>query len=250
MNGVKGIRWIIIAVLTAAVVLAICAPSMLQGILPDEVITAANMDEFPLLNSCGWIARQILEAIRGNQQMTVDIVTKAIGPHFLDELVSLLMVSMLTIPVSMILGFLLYKPLYQGALVKGVLYLSLNLCSVMIAWIIYRQIYFRLLIEGLIQKNITDTVLQQAANYATQFFSALLVGAVTIKIGVALLAAHVVMSKMILPIIGTLVRTLLFAFLTALIMLLQYNPQDWQILLPMMLVTLIVSGLSDGLFGS
>ncbi|MBQ7520671.1 MAG: hypothetical protein IJU12_10140, partial [Clostridia bacterium] len=96
----------------------------------------------------------------------------------------------------------------------------------------------------------TDTVLQQVANYTTQFFSALLVGAVTIKIGVALLAAHVVLSKMVLPIIGTLIRTLLFAFLTALIMLLQYNPQDWQILLPMMLVTLIVSGLSDGLFGS
>lgn len=246
----KGIRWIIIAALTAAVALAICAPAMLQGVLPEEIITAANMNEFPLLNTCGWIARQLLEAIRGHQQMTVEIVTKAIGPHFVDELMSLLMVSMLTIPVSMILGFLLYKPLYQGALIKGLLYLSLNLCSVMIAWIIYRQIYFRLLIEGLIQQNITDTVLQQAANYATQFFSALLVGAVTIKIGVALLAAHVVLSKMILPIIGTLVRTLLFAFLTALIMLLQYNPQDWQILLPMMGVTLVVSGLSDGLFGS
>ena len=72
----------------------------------------------------------------------------------------------------------------------------------------------------------------------------------TIKIGVALLAAHVVLSKMILPIIGTLIRTLLFAFLTAQIMLLQYNPQEWQILLPMMLVTLVISGLSDGLFGS
>ena len=233
----KGIRWIIIAALTAAVVLAICAPAMLQGVLPEEIITAANMNEFPLLNTCGWIARQLLEAIRGHQQVTVEIVTKSIGPHFWDELMSLLMVSMLTIPVSMILGFLLYKPLYQGALIKGLLYLSLNLCSVMIAWIIYRQIYFRLLIEGLIQKNITDTVLQQAANYATQLFS-------------ALLAAHVVLSKMILPIIGTLVRTLLFAFLTALIMLLQYNPQEWQILLPMMGVTLVVSGLSDGLFGS
>ena len=246
----KGVRAVIIIALTAAVLLAIVAPSMLQGILPEEIITAANMEEFPLLNSCGWIARQIMEAIHGHQKMTVDIVAKAIGPNFLDELMSLLMVAMLTIPVSMILGFLLYKPLYQGALVKGLLYLSLNLCSVMIAWIIYRQIYFRLLIEGLIQKNITDTVLQQAANYVTQFFSALLVGAVTIKIGVALLAAHVVLSKMILPIIGTLLRTLLFAFLTALIMLLQYNPQEWQILLPMMLVTLIVSGLSDGLFGS
>ena len=50
--------------------------------------------------------------------------------------------------------------------------------------------------------------------------------------------------------IGFLWKEYAAAPFSAGIMLLQYNPQDWQILLPMMLVTLIVSGLSDGLFGS
>lgn len=246
----KAIRALAICALTAAVLLAILAPQMLAGILPDEVIHAASMDEFPLLNSCGWLARRILDAVRSHEKVTVDIVTKSIGPNFVDELLSLLMVAMLSVPVSMILGFALYKPLYEGSLPKTFLYISLNLCSVMIAWILYRQLYFRLLIEGLIQKYITDDAMQQAANYVTQFVSALLVGAVTIKIGLAVVAAHVVLHRMLLPLLGTFVRTLLFAFLTAQIMLLQNNPQEWRILLPMMAVTLIVSGLSDGLFGS
>ena len=120
----------------------------------------------------------------------------------------------------------------------------------MIAWIIYRQVYFRYLIEGLIQQYITDETIQTVTNYVTQMASAILVGAVAIKIAVAVVAARLVLNKVVMPIIGTLIRTLLFAFLVAQIMLLQYNPDQWMVLVPMMLVTLIVSGISDGIFGS
>ncbi|MBO4836327.1 MAG: hypothetical protein J5564_01395, partial [Clostridia bacterium] len=114
----------------------------------------------------------------------------------------------------------------------------------------YRHVYFRLLIEGLIKRYINEAALQTAVNYITQLVSAFLVGAVAIRIAVAALAAHLVMHRVVLPVLGTLVRTLLFAFLTVQIMLLQANPADWMILLPMMAVTLILSGISDGIFGS
>ena len=246
----KAFRLILIVALTAAVLVAICAPALLQGILPDNVIHMACMDEFPLLNTCGRVARSLMDVLHGQRKPALDIVTNAIGPNFLDELVALIMVAMLTIPVSMLLGFLLYKPLYNGLLTKGLLYISLNLCSVMIAWIIYRQVYFRYLIEGLIQQYITDETIQTVTNYVTQMASAILVGAVAIKIAVAVVAARLVLNKVVMPIIGTLIRTLLFAFLVAQIMLLQYNPDQWTVLAPMMLVTLIVSGISDGIFGS
>lgn len=246
----KSIRVLLIFALSAAVLAAILAPGMLQGILPDEVISLLSLEEFPLLGTCVKITGQLVNVVRGYGHFTAEIITQAIGPNFLDEAVSLLMVAVLTIPVSLALGFLLYKPLYEGALTKAILYASLNLCSVMIAWVLYRQLYFRLLIQGVIQQNIPDAFLQQIANYATQLLSALLVGAVTIKIALTLVAAHIVLHKMILPIIGTFIRTLLFAFLTAELMILYHAPQDWQVVLPMMAVTLIVSGLSDGMFGS
>ncbi|MBQ9198457.1 MAG: hypothetical protein IJ157_14655 [Clostridia bacterium] len=246
----KAIRIFLIIALTAVVLLLICEPGFLRGIIPDAVIDMAGMEEFPLLSSCGDIARQLLEAVTGHRQVTADIVTSALGDRFFDELISLVMVAMLTIPVSMLLGFLLYKPLYNGLLGKGILYISLNLCSVMIAWILYRQVYFRYLIEGLIQQYITDETLQTAANYAAQVVSAVLVGAVAFRIAVAVVAARIVLNKVIMPIIGTLIRTLLFAFLTAQIMLLKNNPCQWQPLALMMLATLAVSGVSDGIFGS
>ena len=246
----KALRAIVICALTVAVLLAICAPSLLQGVLPQAVIEAAAMDEFPLLGTCSRIASQLISAIRGKETVSLDIVTHAIGPNFMDELLSLLMVAVLSIPVSLLLGFLLYKPLYKGMLVKGLLYISLNLVSVLIAWILYRQLYFRLLIENLIQQHITDETVQTVVNYATQLASAALLGAAAIKIALGLLAARVMLNKIILPIIGTLIRTLLFAFLMALLLLLQATPQDWTVIVPLMLVTLIVSGLSDGMFGS
>lgn len=246
----KTVRVFVICLLTAAVLAAICAPSVLQGLMPETVVSAAAMDEFPLLGTCSRIAQQLLTAIRGQEHITLGIVTNALGDHFADELLSLVVVAMITIPVSLILGALLYKPLYEGAGAKVLLYISLNLCSVMIAWIIYRQFYFRLLIEGLIQKYITDQTLQTAVNYVTQLASAALVGGVAIKIALAVVAARVVLGKILMPVIGTFIRTLLFAFLTAQIMLLHANPAEWNILVPMMLVTLIVSGISDGIFGS
>ncbi len=246
----KALRLTVIIALTAAVLLAICAPTLLQGYVPDDILRIASMDEFPLLGTFIRIARRLMESIQEHERVTAEIVTNALGEHFTDELISLAMVAALTIPVSLLLGFLLYKPLYKGVLIKGLLYISLNLCSVMIAWILYRHVYFRYLIQGVIQQYITDDTVQLATNYLTQAVSAVLVGAITLKIALAVMAAHLVFSKVIMPIIGTLIRTLLFDFLTAQILLIQHAPQDWRVLVPMMLVTLAVSGLSDGFFGS
>ena len=249
-RGMKTLRIVIICALTAAVVLAICAPALLNGILPEAVLNAASLDEFPLLGACSQIARQLVTAIRGQEHVTLDIVTNALGDGFLDELLSLLMVAVLSIPVSLALGFALYKPLYKGLLAKGFLYASLNLCSVMIAWILYRQIYFRLLIEGLITNNINDQTLQTVVNYLTQFLSVAAFGTLAVKIAVAAVAAHVTVHRVVLPLIGTLIRTLLFAFFVALMLLLGANPAEWSVIIPMMLATLIVSAAVDGVFGS
>jgi len=246
----KAFRMMIICALTAAVLLAICSPVLLNGILPENLSASVSMDEFPLLDTCSAIIRQLLGAIQSQQHLTVDIVTNALGEHFFDQMISLVMVAMLTIPISMVLGMLFYKPLYQGSLAKIFLYISLNLCSVMLAWILYRQVYFRLLIEGVIQQYITDISLQTIINYATQTISALLVGAVAIKIALAVVAARLMLNKIIMPIIGTFIRTILFAFFVSEILLLQANPGEWMSLGLVMLVTLALSGISDGIFGS
>ena len=242
-------RVLLILLLTAVVLAGICVPTLLTQTVP-AAAEWVRLDEFPLLNTCGTIARKLVDAIGGHQAIHLDIVTKSIGAGFWDELVSLVVIGVLTIPVSLLLGLMLYKPLYNGLLTRGLLYISLNLCSVMIAWILYRQVYFRYLIEGVIQKLISNQTMQTIANYATQLATSLLVGAVAIKIALAVVAAHLAVSKVILPLIGTLIRTLLFAFLVSQILLLSANPAQWQILVPMMLVTLVVSGLSDGFFGS
>ena len=75
------------------------------------------------------------------------------------------------------------------------------------------------------------------------------IGAVTIKIALAVVAAKVVLGKVVLPLIGTLVRTFLFALIVALLMLLQADITAWTIILPLILGVLIVSGLSDCAFG-
>ena len=246
----KTLRVIVICALTLAVVLAIVSPALLQGIVPDALINAARLDEFPLLSTCTRVASDLVSALRGGEKLSLDIVTNAVGDSFWEELLSLLMVAVLSIPVSLALGFLLYKPLYEGALRKGLLYASLNLCSVMIAWILYRQVYFALLIEGVIKENINDQTLQIAVSSLAQLASAAAIGAVALKLAVAFLATKVVVGKILLPIIGTVVRTLLFAFLLALMLLLQANPAQWTVIVPLMIATLAVSALSDSLFGS
>ena len=83
----------------------------------------------------------------------------------------------------------------------------------------------------------------------TNLLSAAAIGAVTIKIALAVVAAKVVLGKVVLPLIGTLVRTFLFALIVALLMLLQADITAWTIILPLILGVLIVSGLSDCAFG-
>ena len=58
-----------------------------------------------------------------------------------------------------------------------------------------------------------------------------------------------VLGKVVLPLIGTLVRTFLFALIVALLMLLQADLTAWTIILPLILGVLILSGLSDCAFG-
>ena len=243
----KLVRWILVLLLTAAAVVMVMSPSLLAGVLPQAWLDAASLKDFPLLKSCTALAGQLIGAVRG--QVAPGMVTESLEADFLQGLLSLLMVSVLTIPVSLILGFLLYKPLYSGPLVRGALYCSLNLVSVMLAWVVYRQVYFPVVVQGLIEQNITDQTMQGVVSFLTQFLSAAAIGAVTIKIALAVVAAKVVLGKVVLPLIGTLVRTFLFALIVALLMLLQADITAWTIILPLILGVLIVSGLSDCAFG-
>lgn len=245
----KLVRWLLVSLLTAAAVMMIMSPSLLAGVLPQAWLDAASLKDFPLLKSCTALAGQLIGAVRGQVAPGLAMVTESLEADFLQGLLSLLMVSVLTIPVSLILGFLLYKPLYSGPLVRGALYCSLNLVSVMLAWVLYRQIYFPVVVQGLIEQNITDQTMQGVVSFLTQFLSAAAIGAVTIKIALAVVAAKVVLGKVVLPLIGTLVRTFLFALIVALLMLLQADITAWTIILPLILGVLIVSGLSDCAFG-
>lgn len=246
----KVFRWIVVGLLTAAALLVICAPVLLQRVVPPEYIQAVSLDQFPLLSTCGRIARQLANTIASHGRVTADIVVGSLGEGFWDELVALIMVAVLTIPVSMALKYTLYHPLQSGLLWTPLLYASLNLCSVLIAWVLYRQLYFRLIVEGLIEQYINEGVLQTAVNYVTQLLSAFLVGAAAIKIAMVVLAAHFVINRMVMPLIGTLIRTLLFAFLVAQILLLRENPDSLTVLACMMAATLAVSGVSDAIFGT
>jgi len=238
-----------VILLTLAVFIVILSPALLQGILPDDIIHAARMDEFPMLGSCIDIAKQLLSAIQQQTLPEVNVVTGALGPTFLDEISSLLMVAVLSIPISLCLGILLYKPLYHGVLKRALLYISHNLVSVMLAWILYRQFYFKFLIEGVLMENLTNQATLTIVNFVTQLFSAAAIGALAFKAMLAMLATRIVIGKIIMPVIGTLLRTLLFAFLIALMLLLQANPGDYILTLPMMLLTLLISGVNDWIFG-
>ncbi len=245
----KTLRVLLISVLTAAVLIAIISPAMLSGVIPDSILTAAKLDEFPLLGACLDIASQLIASLKAEALPEITIVTNAIGPTFWDELSSLLMVSVLTIPVSLLLGFLLYKPLYRGPIWRTLLYVSLNLVSVMIAWIIYRHFYFSFVIEGLLIENITNQATLTLVNFVTQLVSAAAIGTLALKVVLTALATRIVVGKIIMPILGTLIRTLLFAFFMALMLLLQSDPTTYMLALPVMLVTLILSALSDWICG-
>lgn len=245
----KTLRILLISLLTAAVLLMILSPALLTGILPDSLLTAAKLDEFPLLGTCLTIASQLIAALKAEALPEISIVTNAIGPTFWDELSSLLMVAVLSIPVSLILGFLLYKPLYRGPIWKTLLYVSLNLVSVTIAWIIYRHFYFSFVIEGLLMENITNKATLTIVNFITQLVSAAAIGTLALKIALTAIATRVVIGKILMPVLGTLIRTLLFAFFMALLLLLQSDPATYMLSLPVMLATLMLSAISDWIFG-
>ncbi len=245
----KAVRWILIAVLTAAAVIMIMFPSLLAGVMPQTWLDAVSLQDFPLLRTCSALAARLIQLLHGQIAPNLAVVTESLEDHLLQGILSLLMVSVLTIPVSLILGFLLYKPLYSGPLVRGALYCSLNLVSVMIAWVLYRQVYFPTVIQGLIEKNIADQTAQNIAGALTQLLSAAAIGTIAIKAALAIVAAKLVMSKVILPLIGTLVRTFLFALIVALLMLLQADVTIWTVVLPAIVAILIIGGLSDCAFG-
>ena len=229
--------------------LAILSPALLQGFLPEALLNAAKLNEFPLLGSCIDIAAQLIAALKQQSLPEIAVVATALGPTFLDELSSLLMIAVLSIPLSIALGFLLYKPLYRGVIRRALLYISHNLVSVMAAWILYRQFYFKYLIEGVLMQKLTDQAALTIVSFITQLFSAAAIGALAVKALLTALATRIVIGKIIMPVIGTLIRTLLFAFLIALMLLLQSNPADCIPALPLMLLTLILSGINDWIFG-
>ena len=83
-----------------------------------------------------------------------------------------------------------------------------------------------------------------------QLLSAAAIGTIAIKIALSALMAKLVIGKIIFPLIGVFIRTLLFAFITALMLLLHATPMLWTVILPLLLVTLLLSGASDCAFHS
>lgn len=245
----KTIRIIIVLTLTAAALLLIISPVYLQGIVPAEILNAAKLEEFPLLGSCSKLALQLLSAFKKQAMPEISVIGTSLGPSWTDELSALLMVAVLSIPVSLILGLFLYRPLYCGILRRALLYISHNLVSVMLAWMLYRHFYFSPLIEGVLMKYINDQTFFTVANLLTQMLSAAAIGIIALKIAFAIIAARIVMHKIVMPLIGTVVRTLLFAFLMALLLLLPVHPAGYLPHAGVMLITLVLCGVNDWIFG-
>ncbi|MCQ2454356.1 MAG: hypothetical protein MJ136_07445 [Clostridia bacterium] len=246
----KTVRLAIVTALSAAAILLILSPSVLSGILPPAIIDAASLTEFPLLGACTHLAESLIDAIQNHQMPEVQIVLSAIGDNIVEELMALLMVAVLSIPVSMLLGTFIYKPLYKGPFLRIPLYASLNLVSVLTAWILYRQCYFQPLIQDWLKISIPDVTVQTLVSSAMQLLSAAAIGTIAIKIALSALMAKLVIGKIIFPLIGVFIRTLLFAFITALMLLLHATPMLWTTILPLLLVTLLLSGASDCAFRS
>ena len=240
----KTVRLLIIIVLTVAAILAILSPTMLAEAFPPAVTELLRLEDFPLLRSCTKIASQLTAALHGGEKPTIDIVTGAIGDGFMDELLSLLMVAVLSIPVSLILAFLLYRPVAENGW-KLLLYASLYLCSMLIAWALYRKVYFAGLIEGLIKDNINDQTLQTIVNYLTQMVSVAAIGVIALRIAAGLLAAKLVIGHIVVPALLALLRAILFAFILALLYLWQAQPSVWQTALPLIAGALLISALTD-----
>ena len=240
----KTVRFIIVIALTLAAILAILSPTMLAQALPPTVTEMLRLEDFPLLGSCTKIASQLMSALHGGNKPTIEIVTSSIGEGFMDELLSLLMVAVLSIPVSLILAFLLYRPLAENGW-KLPLYASLYLCSMILAWALYRKVYFAGLIEGLIKDNISDLTLQTIVNYLTQLLSVAAIGAIALRIAAGLLAAKLVIGHVIVPALLALLRAILFAFILALLYLWQAQPSVWQTALPLIAGAVLVSVLTD-----
>ena len=107
LSALKLVRWILVLLLTAAAVVMVMSPSLLAGVLPQAWLDAASLKDFPLLKSCTALAGQLIGAVRGQVAPGLAMVTESLEADFLQGLLSLLMVSVLTMPVSLILGFLL-----------------------------------------------------------------------------------------------------------------------------------------------
>ena len=240
----KTVRLLIIIALTVAAILAILSPTMLAQAFPPAVTEALRLEDFPLLGSCTKIASQLISALHGGNKPTLEIVTGAIGDGFMDELLSLLMVAVLSLPVSLILAFLLYRPLAESGW-KLPLYASLYLCSMILAWALYRKVYFAGLIEGLIKDNINDQTLQTIVNYLTQLVSVAAIGVIALRIAAGLLAAKLVIGHIITPALLALLRAILFAFILALLYIWQAQPSVWQTALPLIAGAVLVSALTD-----
>jgi len=246
----KTIRITLVSILSIAAAILIMSPSLLNGILPQHLIDAASLSQFPLLGTCAAIANNLISAFKTQAAISIGIVTDALGDNALDEAMALLMVSVTSLPFSLLLGTFIYKPLCKGPFIRCLLYLSLNLVSVLCAWILYRQFFFKVIIEDLLKVNIPDITVQSIVTSLTQIASAAAVSAIVIKIAISAIAAKVVIGKIILPIIGTFIRTILFAFITALLMMLTSAPTEWMLIVPLILAAMLISSLSDCAFGS
>ena len=60
----KTLRILLITALTIAVLMAILSPALLSGILPESLLTAARLDEFPLLGTCLTVASQLIASLK------------------------------------------------------------------------------------------------------------------------------------------------------------------------------------------
>ena len=56
-----------IVALTVAAVLIIISPAVLQDVIPEEILNAAKLDEFPLLGTCIDIAKQLISSFKQQQ---------------------------------------------------------------------------------------------------------------------------------------------------------------------------------------
>ncbi|MBQ3079893.1 MAG: hypothetical protein IJC48_07870 [Clostridia bacterium] len=239
MNFKRSFCLLIAVLLTASAVLLLF-PNWLFAIKPDIDFTGTivNLDDlkiehFPFYGGRDGVfgvsdlVKGYTEYVSNGTENAPDILEQlkklTQRDDFMSELYAFLFISLLTVPVYMLIRFVIYDTVYEipemtilplRILLRGVFAASASLVTVFITWFLYRTVIFDIVLTFLMEKIQALTNMQFALNATNIFMLVVLTIAV-----IALLRATLFRGSIFTSILGAILRTALFIMLVAVIAL-------------------------------